>query len=429
MENDNRYMPECLKKFVKSYPAMRREARLNIVSGSDSATSNSLIRVQLPTGGLVDLSTFRLQGTVAISTSYPGDVTGSLTACTLAPTHQAVKRFNAIVGGVNIGSSCNEYGQFAEIYKRAGLSNEWNDSNVLSNQNLGVPAGGSTKDGVGFREWSYFPNSICQVNGTGILDTSIVGSSVLEVQFDLDSALMKFDNATVASASISNLQAYCNVVELANGADYARAQQSLLQGGEIMKMVCPNVQSTNQVNNNTNLFNVSSESVDHLVAAGYDNARNALSNQRFQATPIDNAAPEEADAANLTHFFQMGSNSIPQYGMTNNAYVGEISSANALGKDSPYNYNQLFLDPEAKASVSKLNYLTDNYIIIHDLSLEGRGALHKSRVLSGTPTEAGNSIVRFQSNGHSTSRQTWHLGAVCSGVISVKAGGQVAYQQ
>jgi hypothetical protein len=429
MENDNRYMPECLKKFVKMYPSMRREARLNIVSGSDSATSNSLIRVQLPTGGLVDLSTFRLQGTVAIAKSDPNDQTGSLTACTLAPSHQCIKRFNAIVGGVNIGSSCNEYGQFAEIYKRAGLSTEWNDSNLLSNQNSVKPTGGSLAGGDGFREWSYFPNSVCQVNGTGILDTSIVGPSVLEVQFDLDSAVMKFQNATAATVSISNLQAYCNVIELANGADYARAQQSLLQGGEIMKMVCPNIQSTNQVNNNTNLFNVSSQSVDHLVAAGYDNARNGESNQLFQATPIDNAAPEETDAINLTHFFQMGSNSIPQYGMTNNAYVGEISSANALGKDSPYNYNQLFLDANAKNAVAKLNYLTNNYIIIHDLSLEGRGALHKSRVLTGVPTEAGNSIVRFQTAAHSTTRQTWHLGAVCSGVISVKAGGQVAYEQ
>lgn len=417
-------MPECLKKFVKSYPAMRREARLNIVSGSDAATTNSLIRVQLPTGGLVDLSTFRLQGEIAFAT------TGSLTGLAYPGTHQAIKRFNAIVGGVNIGASCNEYGQWAEIYKRAGLSSEWNDSNVLSNQNVPKPAATDTAyNGDGFREWSYFPNSICQVNGSGMLDTSIVGSSVLEIQFDLDPQVMKFSNAKSASVSVSNLQAYCNVVELANGADYARAQAALLEGGATMKMVCPNVQSSTQLNNNTNLFNVSSQSVDHLVAAGYDNARNAESNQLFQATPTDDAAPDETDAANLTHFFQMGSNSIPQYGMTNNAYVGEIATANALGKDSPYNYNQLFLSADTKTDISKLQYLTDNYIIIHDLTLEGRGALHKSRVLSGTPTEAGNSIVRFQTSNHSSTRQNWHLGAVCSGVISVRAGGAVAYEQ
>ena len=180
-----------------------------------------------------------------------------------------------------------------------------------------------------------------------------------------------------SSVSVSNLRAYCNVIELGNGGDYARAQASLLQGGATMKMVCPNIQSTNQVNSGANIFNVSSQSVDHLVAAGYDNARNGESNQLFQATPTDNAAPAEGDAANLTHFFQMGSNSIPQYGMTDNAYVGEISTANALGKDSPYNYNQLFLDANTKAAIAKINYLTNNYIIIHDLSLEGRGALHK----------------------------------------------------
>lgn len=424
MENGD-YMPECLKKFVKSYPAMRREARLNIVSGSDSATSNSLVRVQLPSGGLCDLSTFRLQGEITISSTA-----GSITGLAMPSTHLGVKRFNAIVGGVNIGASCNEYGQFAEIYKRAGLGSEWNDSNVLSNQTEPKPTGAaSAGSGDGFREWSYFPNSICQVNGSGVLDTSLVGQSVLEIQFDLDSQVMKFANARNASVSVSNLRAYCNVIELGNGGDYARAQASLLQGGATMKMVCPNIQSTNQVNSGANIFNVSSQSVDHLVAAGYDNARNGESNQLFQATPTDNAAPAEGDAANLTHFFQMGSNSIPQYGMTDNAYVGEISTANALGKDSPYNYNQLFLDADTKAAVAKLNYLTDNYIIIHDLSLEGRGALHKSRVLSGTPTEAGNSIVRFQSNGHSTTRQTWHLGAVCSGVVSVRAGGAVAYEQ
>jgi len=424
MENGD-YMPECLKKFVKSYPAMRREARLNIVSGSDSATSNSLVRVQLPSGGLCDLSTFRLQGEITISSTA-----GSITGLAMPSTHLGVKRFNAIVGGVNIGASCNEYGQFAEIYKRAGLGSEWNDSNVLSNQTEPKPTGADAAgSGDGFREWSYFPNSICQVNGSGVLDTSLVGQSVLEIQFDLDSQVMKFANARNASVSVSNLRAYCNVIELGNGGDYARAQASLLQGGATMKMVCPNIQSTNQVNSGANIFNVSSQSVDHLVAAGYDNARNGESNQLFQATPTDNAAPEEGDAANLTHFFQMGSNSIPQYGMTDNAYVGEISTANALGKDSPYNYNQLFLDADTKAAVAKLNYLTDNYIIIHDLSLEGRGALHKSRVLSGTPTEAGNSIVRFQSNGHSTTRQTWHLGAVCSGVVSVRAGGAVAYEQ
>ena len=424
MENGD-YMPECLKKFVKSYPAMRREARLNIVSGSDSATSNSLVRVQLPSGGLCDLSTFRLQGEITISSTA-----GSITGLAMPSTHLGVKRFNAIVGGVNIGASCNEYGQFAEIYKRAGLGSEWNDSNVLSNQTEPKPTGADAAgSGDGFREWSYFPNSICQVNGSGVLDTSLVGQSVLEIQFDLDSQVMKFANARNASVSVSNLRAYCNVIELGNGGDYARAQASLLQGGATMKMVCPNIQSTNQVNSGANIFNVSSQSVDHLVAAGYDNARNGESNQLFQATPTDNAAPEEGDAANLTHFFQMGSNSIPQYGMTDNAYVGEIATANALGKDSPYNYNQLFLDADTKAAVAKLNYLTDNYIIIHDLSLEGRGALHKSRVLSGTPTEAGNSIVRFQSNGHSTTRQTWHLGAVCSGVVSVRAGGAVAYEQ
>jgi len=424
MENGD-YMPECLKKFVKSYPAMRREARLNIVSGSESATSSSLVRVQLPTGGLCDLSTFRLQGNITIAST-----SGSITGLAFPATHQGVKRFNAIVGGVNIGASCSEYGQFAEIYKRAGLSAEWNDSNILSNQAEVKPtAGDDTEEGVGFREWSYWPNSICQVNGSGVLDTSLVGASLLEIQFDLDPQVMKYANAQNASVSVSNLNAYCNVIELANGGDYARAQAALLQGGATMKMVCPNIQSTNQVNNGTNLFNVSSQSVDHLVAAGYDNARNGESNQKFQATPADNAAPAEADAADLTHFFQMGSNSIPQYGMTNNAYVGEIATANALGKDSPYNYNQLFVEPNAKTTVAKLQYLLSNYIIIHDLSLEGRGALHKSRVLSGTPTEAGNSIVRFQTNAHSTTRQSWHLGAVCSGVISVRAGGAVAYEQ
>lgn len=424
MENGD-YMPECLKKFVKHYPAMRREARLNIVSGSDSATSNSLIRVQLPSGGLCDLSTFRLQGEITIAST-----SGSITGLSMPSTHLSVKRFNAIIGGVNVGASCNEYGQFSELYKRAGLSSEWNVSNVLSSQSVPKPALGTTAvGGAGFREWSYFPNSVCQINGSGVLDTSLVGQALLEVQFDLDSQIMKFNNAQNGSASVSSLRAYCNVIELGNGGDYARAQASLLQGGATMKMVCPNIQSTNQVNSGANIFNVSSQSVDHLVAGGYDNARNGASNQLFQATPTDNAVPEEGDAANLTHYFQMGSNSIPQYGMTDNAYVGEISTANALGKDSPYNYNQMFFSADTKSTYTKLQYLTDNYVIIHDLSLEGRGALHKSRVLSGTPTEAGNSIVRFSSSGHSTTRQTWHLGAVCSGVVSVRSGGAVAYEQ
>lgn len=411
-------MENSLKKFVNSYHALRREVRMNIVSGQSSLSGNELVRVQIPSTGLVDLSTFRLQGNIA--------VVGTGVGYAVPPTHMFIDRFSANLGGVNTGVQCQEYGRVAEAIKRCTMGDDAKNSHSLGNMNAKIPAAqGDDLAGDGFKEWGYYPVSVCQVNSTGILDVSTIGNCELEIQFNaLTPYLLKHATATgtATGVSISNLRAYVNVIDLENGLEYAREQQALLGGEKAIKQVLPHIITAPQVANTSNNYNVSSGNVDMLMAIGFkNNPANGSDRYKFAATNGSLNAPNDK------YFFQMGSVSMPAYGFTDSAYVGAIHSTNAWGKHNRGNTNSLYQSLTAGVESSDSKYMTDNHIIMQDITLAGPA--WSNRLLSGASSQSANSVVRFENTGYATAgAQSFILGALCTGVLSVKGGGSVSFE-
>jgi len=371
----------------------------------------------VPSTGLIDLSSFRLQGDISVQGA------GNSQGFRVGGTHLFVDRFSANLGGVNVGTQCQEYGKIAEAIKRCTMSDDAQNSHELGNMNALIP-GDVALEGDGFREWGYWPCSVCQLNSTGLLDVSTVGNCELEIQFNSLTPYLLQDatpTGTATGVTISNLRAYVSVVDLENGLEYAREQQALLSGDKAIKQVVPHIVTAPQVANSSNNYNISSGNVDMLMAIGFKN-NPANGSDRYKFQDVDGAG----QAANNKYFFQVGSVSLPQYGFVDNAYIGAIHSCNSWGGYNRANTNSLYKNLTTGA-IDKDAYITDNHIIMENLTLAGPG--WSNRLLSGVSTQSSNSVGRFENTGYQTGgAQSFILGGLCTGILSIRGGGSVSFE-
>ena len=403
----------ALKRFVTQYAALRRNVRMNLNSGNTTVGGNALLRIQIP-NGLVDLSTFRVSANVAVA--------GNPVAVEVCPLHVFVDRFSANLGGISVGNMTSDYGVVAEAIRRSTIGIDVAASHELNNFNAKIPASATaTIKGTGRKEFSYFPYSVCQINGNGILDTTEIGQSEIEIQLnDLTSRLLSHSSLTPSAAvTLSNIKAYVDVIDLADGERYAAEQKNLLRSGQVMKMVLPNIVSSVQPNNGSMNFNVSTQCIDMLFALGQKTAK-AKGNDHY--TFIDTNTNDD----NQKFFFQIGSTSVPSYGYSDDVYDGLSLTTKAWGKHSRGNYNLLCSDLSSGQVVQE-NYKTQNNVVFLDLSLNGPA--HSNRMMTGPSSEGGNSIIRFETNGYDNSTvQSFVLGALTSSVFMVKGEGSVGYE-
>lgn len=451
MEAD--YLPRSLSHFVRTYNCMRKEVRLNIVSGT-SATPSSLIRIELPQG-LCDLSTFRMSATL-------GGVTADASNSVMfPPTYMMIRRFNVVCGGVNLGATSAHFNHVALATRKASTSIALDQSELDSNHDWTTltPAAPvvATVYGQGYRTWKYFPYTACQIGGSGVLDTNIYGKTYIEIQLESQNCMLSYLHlgGTAQSSfpfTVSDIRAFVDVLYLPNSS-YDSAMRGRLNNGGVIKSVVPNVISTIQNNNSANVFNVSTGSLDKYMVAGLAStwstagtcnsiAYNATTGawspfSSFSAINTDGhlmSYPVLANdpSANGVFSLTIGSEVFPAYSLVQNAQVGSAFTNKAFGKASIYNYNKLFMGKGTSGTLANVVdqdfYLSNNFIVAYDLSLEGGASEHASQLLSGLSTQGAMSVIRLDSNNFSTS-SFWLMSAICSGVLSAGAGGMVSFAQ
>jgi hypothetical protein len=386
---------------------------MNLTSGQASVGSNELIRIQIP-NGLIDLSTFRLSANVQDNGNPPG--------VEVPPMHLFIDRFSANLGGISVGNMTSDYGVIAESIRRATIGLDVASSHELNNFNAKIPASATaTIKGTGRKEFSYYPYSVCQINGNGILDTTEIGVSEIEIQLgNLTKRLLSHSTLTPsASVTLTNLKAYVDVIDLADGERYAAEQKNLLRSGQVMKMVLPNIVSSVQPNNGSMNFNVSTQCIDMLFALGQKTAK-TKGNDYY--TFVDTNTSDN----NQKFFFQIGSTSVPSYGYVDDVFDGLSLTTKSWGKHSRGNYN-LLCSNLSSGEVLQENYKTQNHVVFLDLSLNGPA--HSNRMMTGPSSEGGNSIIRFETNNYDNSTvQSFVLGALTSSIFMVRGEGSVGYE-
>ena len=425
-----------LNYFVRRFECNRKNMRLNIQSGS-SLAPNDLVRIQLPSNALIDLSTFQLTSDLTVTNDATG--TGSLSACRITGTHNLVKRCNVVIGGVNVGSSDNHFGRVREAWKRASYAQAWNDSNVASNQALQRAASSAATTvasddlkGSGHRSFDNWALSAMNINGSGILDTSIFGDCSVEIQFDSKYALNGPLDAQASAANIdwagTNLKAYVDCLFLPNG-DYASAIRDRLEGGGEVRAIVPNVVSSIQKNSSSNEFNISTQCLAGVMVAGLTPAYATEFNHRYAACQDDGTPSTPAQLGAKNYHLEIGSESYPAYGNVNDGRDGANMTRYMVGKSSPYNYNQLYHTHTATGNLAQdnnqdknqTNYAAQNFIVGFDTSLEGLGCLHDSKLMSGVSTQGGNSVIRFISNDFDAD-QYWLFAGLCDSELIARRG-------
>jgi len=428
-----------LNYFVRRFETNRKNMRLNIQSGS-SLSPNDLVRIQLPSNALIDLSTFELTSDLTVSGN-----TGTITSGRISGTHNLVKRANVVVGGVNVGSSDNHFGLVREAWKRASYGQSWNKSNVASCQNIQRASdndGSSTatanyQNGSGHRSFNYWALSGMDINGSGILDTSLFGDCSIEVQFDGNTALNErtaTGNDPSCTWAGTNLRAFVDCLFMPNS-DYASALADRLNGGGEVRAICPNIVSSVQQNTNSNEFNVSTQCLSGVLIAGLHQDYATERNHRFPAVHTDGTVSTVAQLNSKNYHLSIGSESYPAYGNVLDGMDGAEMTRKMVGKDSPYNYNQLYVNVHEETSAGALtltsgyrqqNYCSYNFLIGFDTSLEGIGSLHDSKLCSGISTQGGNSVMRFTSSGFNSSAY-WLLAGICDAYLIAKSGQVVSF--
>lgn len=425
---------KSLNYFIRRFETNRKNMRLNIQSGS-SLAPNDLVRVQLPSNALIDLSTFELTSDLTISGN-----TGTITSGRLSGTHSLVKRCNVVIGGVNVGSSDNHFGLVREAWKRAAYGDDWNKANVASCQNIqrasdndgSTSAAANYQNGGGHRSFNYWALSGMNINGSGILDTSTFGDCAIEIQFDGNAALNErtaAGNDPSCTWAGTNLRAFVDCLFLPNG-DYAEALADRLRGGGELRAIVPNIVSSVQQNSSANEFNVSTQCLAGVMVAGLHQNYATDRDRRFCAVHTDGTVSTVAQLNSKNYHLNIGSETYPAYGNVLDGMDGAEMLRKMVGKNSPYNYNQIYASHTEPTTVALMsqnggyrqqNYASQNFIIGFDTSLEGIGALHESKLCSGISTQGGNSVFRFTSNGFNASAY-WLLVGICDAYLIAREG-------
>jgi len=422
-----------LNYFIRRFECNRKNMRLNIQSGS-SLAPNDLVRIQLPSNALIDLSTFQLTSDLTVTNS---GTAGSLSACRITGTHNLVKRCNVVIGGVNVGSSDNHFGRVRNAWKRASYSSDWNDSNVASNQNLqradtnsAVSVSTDELKGSGHRSFDNWALSGMNINGSGILDTATFGDCSIEIQFDSKYALngpIAGDAANTVDWAGSNLRAYVDCLFLPNG-DYASALKDRLESGGEVRAIVPNVVSSIQKNSSANEFNISTQCLAGVLVAGLVPGYATDFNHRYAACEADGTPSTPAQLGSKNYHLEIGSETYPAYGNVNDGRDGANMTRYMVGKSSPYNYNQLYHTHTATGTLAQAvqaktqtSYAAQNFIVGFDTSLEGLGCLHESKLMSGVSTQGGNSVIRFISNEFDDD-QYWLFAGLCDSELIARRG-------
>lgn len=439
-------MPKSLRHSLKSFQMIRQRIRLN-VNSPNVQNNGGVIRVQIPQGCLLDLNTFELS--MDLTVTAPASPNNTYV---IPPAHCFFTRVNPIINSVSTNASNNLWNQTAQAIWLSSCGQEFNKSNALGNYVI-VPrtSGISASDQGSTIYANWFPQTLLSSNC--ILDTNIINSgNEIELITEGNNIFMVKDaNSVVTGWSGANIRAYCDVLILPN-TRYSDSQKYLLDKGETIRILCESSVATISTCNGANTFAVGSSCLDGVLMGV--KAYNYISNspqvsgdyESVNGSPymkFDSGKTTMADGFNPSYYAYLQYNSLqfPAYGSENLMALSEYTR-NYWGRNSKYNYNQLFTVQSVIAQTNdgstwapsvgnteydKTYYLHSNHVAIFPLC---ESPAVRNGYLTGINSLGNNSLITLRSNGYTdTNQNLLMLVGLCSSHLEVKAGGVVSFVQ
>lgn len=413
-----------LKHTTSNFPVLRKRVKMTVTSGAESKAGD-IIRFKIPSQSLVDLKTMNIVCDLEILKNDGvapslGEVQGS---------YSLIRRFGATIAGVGCGYENNEWNQVAHQEQLTSIGLEQNAGNLGASE---YPGDGRRLKNGDMISFNYFPNSIVSM---GVLDTSVYGECEIDILLDSEDCLY-FPNGsadTQANLTLKNIRCYVDVLQLQDDT-YAKAVASHLSSGGVYRKAVDLATVVNQVNNESNSFNVSTMSLNDVcvgvkpatyktrAVAGVDAPYSNYLN-------FDMGETNKADAQGKSIYVEINSQAIPQYGFSNNFLeLADITRNNYAG--SVYNYNKLFLIGEATNSSPPIydqrGFLGNNAVVKFQCGGEGPATSNHGK-FTGVDLK-GNSIIRVNSTGLSNTAQFIMVGHHSS-LIEAEAGQVVSFSK
>ena len=404
MADEGRAMPKALMTTIKRFGGQRKRVRLTLSSGSTSAGSNDILRVRLPANSLVDLGSFCINGTLALTAGHR-----------IYGTHTMVRRLGMVAGGLNVNYQNNQWGLLAHATDLAEQGLQWNQSNNIASAD---PANFQTNGDV--VALNYFPNSPLQA---GVVDTGLLGECEIDIAFAGDQAAIADNGVTPAGTfSLTGIKAYVDVVELEDDS-YRKGIASMLNSGRTYEKTMELATCVIQDATGSNNFNVSTGCLNKVVVMPKD--ENYLVRVASGTSEAYNRYLNGVASAGSKLYVQIGSQSFPQYGFGDNWKEIADMTRNCAGGASSYNFNKLFLTKSGGALV----YDADAFVTENAVAAIQVGAFRaESQAERGIDMSSGNSVIRIESDGLPANSKLLMAGVHTSRLIA-KAGQVVAFKQ
>lgn len=403
-------LPKALKMSMSRFPTLRKRLRLNVSSGSTSVDQNGIIRVKLPSQSLIDLSTFQITCT--------GNITGTNSSDgRFPPTYGLIRRIGANFGGLNVGFDNNEWNQICHAMNLSGNSLEYDKSNCNANMNP-LSFGG---DGT-YLCFNYFPASVMTA---GVIDTSVLGDGEIDIQLEGQNALIFVNGAagTVADWSLSNIRAYVDVLELQNLSYRSTIKENLQNGGSYQKLMSL-ATVVEQENTNSNSFNIGTQCLDRVMVGV--KSSNFKTQVAQAADDLYNRFFNYTAASDASIYFQINSETLPQYGHSENFNQLAEFTRQAMGGASVYNYNKLFAEKSGSNIVYDNEvFAAKNAVFILPVGMAGP-ACENNGLCSGLDLSGNNSIIRVEST-NMNNNDILIMAGLHSSILTAKAGQELGF--
>lgn len=406
MADEGRAMPKALMTTVRRFSGQRRRVRLTLSSGSTTAGANDILRIRMPQNSLVDMASFSVTGTLAVSANHH-----------IQGTHTMVRRVGVVASGLSLNYQNNQWGLLAHASDVAGQGLEWSNSNAVAGCNPDAFAGNT--DVVALNYWPHTPLN------AGCLDTGLTGEVEVDIAFAGPEASIPDTGVTAAGTfSLSGIKAYVDVIDLEDDT-YRKGVAAMLQGGKTYEKSMDLATCVIQDATGSNNFNVSTGCLNKVMVVPKNSAY--LTRAPKEAEEVYSNYLNGSALATSKLYVQIGSQSFPQYGFGDSLMELADSTRYAEGGASSYNFNKLFLARSPATGNPLITnaavFATDNAFISFQVGAfrAEQGKEH------GIDISSGNSVIRVESEGLPANSKLLMAGCHTSKLIC-KAGQVVAFK-
>lgn len=481
-------LPSSFQYFASKIAGVSRKSIRVQPVNSTTVKNNQSITFDMPSDAIIDLTSCVFRGDF----KYTNAVGSTNGLRFVPQPHSLVRAEQwSLNGQVVNGQSCNHKGQIYEAVRRASMGKSGDASHhdeymrVPTPWLLGDQAGGDAVSRLyGDDNEDVASNTqsrrihykafwgLAQTPNSESWDTAICGQTRVRLELaGTEVCMSQADSGTTDyDWQIDNCELVLDVISFADNT-YDMLMSQLLSNPESELLIpCTNYVSQIDTASASLKFNVSTNSLDCLCFAGlnanyaspteYTTTTGVLpantlaygaNNSKFTLYKSDGSLYSAADAlsdasTNQSFYYMVNGITMPQYGAVNvqdsleftkqvyshgkddrNILFAGWKPADSLKDDgSAQTERGLVLDRDAGIFFRRCNALDNNYIVCMKTALTAPAA--QSRVASGISTLGTSSQVSLNLQNFDNGDQPILQWAVCSSILSVRGGQQVAVQ-